>query len=312
MSNPRVTEPTNAEYISKIVDPARHTHYIRDAWARGEIDYLRELIKGGTTFLGVTTTPLTDGSTTATIIINGESVTVTAEDSGAIVLYNKPSGSSGSSTLEFIWDGGAWREFGTQGLLGALAYKDSASGSYTPSGTIEISAITLSGSAKFTYQPEGSVTGSVTAQGSSKFTYQPEGTVTVSGVKAAGTVSKPDITVTPTTESLSYLSDVTYDSTTETLTINNVSGKSVMTGASAALASAPTFDGTTVTPTATFTGTAVTNGTTQVTFEGTEVSISASFVGTAVTEGTTQVDFEGITVTPTATFTGTTATITVS
>ena len=313
MANPRIIEPTNAVYISHIVDPTGLKYFLRDAWARGEIDYLKEIISGGTTFLGVTTTPLTDGSTTATIVINGgQEVTLTEEDKGAIVLYNKPQGASGSTTLEFIWDGAAWREFGTQGLLGALAYKNSASGSYTPSGTVEIGGVTAAGTAKFTYQPSGKVTGSVTAQGSSKFTYQPAGTVTVSGVKAAGTISKPNITVTPTTEALNYLSDVTYDITTETLIINNVSGKPVMTNASAALDSAPTFDGTTVTPTATFTGTAITDGNTQVSFTGTAVSISASFVGDAVTEGTTQIVFEGTTVTPTATFTGTQATITVS
>ena len=197
-------------------------------------------------------------------------------------------------------------------MLGSLAYKNSATGPYTPTGTVAVSGVKAAGTVTFTYQPSGNVTGSVTAKGTTKFTYKPTGTVAVSGVKAAGTISKPNVTVTPTTEALNYLSNVTYDANTETLTINNVTGKTVMTNASAALASAPTFDGSTVTPTATFTGDLITEGTTQVSFAGTSVSISASFVGDAITEGTTQIVFDGSTVTPTATFTGTPATISVS
>lgn len=234
MSNPRITEPTNASYISKIVDPAAHVHIIRDSWARGEIDYLKEIVAGGTKFLGVTTTPLTDGSTTATIVINGTSVTLTAQDSGAIVLYNNPSGSSGSSTLEFIWDGAVWREIGTQGLLKALAYKDSASGNYQPKGTVAVSGITPAGTNKFNFKPEG-------------------------------TVSAPTITLNNVTTQISFLNGATYDGT-DTLTFSSTTSE-VMTGSSATASEC------------TFTGVTVTDSTTAVVFEGTTVTPTATFTG---------------------------------
>jgi hypothetical protein len=41
------------------------------------------------------------------------------------------------SETEFAWDGTEWQLLG-QGNLGALAYKNSASGSYTPAGTVTV------------------------------------------------------------------------------------------------------------------------------------------------------------------------------
>lgn len=86
------------------------------------------------TFVGITTTALTDGNTTNPIIVNGESITVGA---GGVAVYQ---------SKEFIWTGSAWQEFGDLTGLGLLAYKNSASGSYTPNGTISAPTITLTGS----------------------------------------------------------------------------------------------------------------------------------------------------------------------
>lgn len=60
-------------------------------------------------FLGVTTTEITDGSTTNPIVIGGETVTA---QKGDIVLYG---------SKEFVWSGSSWEELGDESkyLLGA-------------------------------------------------------------------------------------------------------------------------------------------------------------------------------------------------
>lgn len=97
--------------ISKITLPSGNTYDIKDATARDAIASL----SGGTSFLGVTTTALTDGSTTNPITIGGNSV---VPDNGNIVAYG---------TAEFIWDGSKWIEFGDLSTLGGLATKDTVS-----------------------------------------------------------------------------------------------------------------------------------------------------------------------------------------
>ena len=76
-------------------------------------------------WIGVTTTALTDGDTTNPITVNSESVTA------------KLGGMASYSGSEFVWNGSAWQEMGKNNF-GALAFKSSASGSYTPAGTVAI------------------------------------------------------------------------------------------------------------------------------------------------------------------------------
>ena len=94
---------------------------LKDAEARQMIEDLGNALY----WVGVTTTELTDGSTTNPITVNGESVTA---DLGGLASY------SGS---EFVWNGSAWQEFGKNNF-GALAFKSSAEGDYTPAGTVAI------------------------------------------------------------------------------------------------------------------------------------------------------------------------------
>ena len=54
----------DTQYISKIGLADGSTKYIKDALARQAIANIEAAIDGGTHFLGVTTTALTDGSTT--------------------------------------------------------------------------------------------------------------------------------------------------------------------------------------------------------------------------------------------------------
>lgn len=98
------------------------TYDLKDAAARDAIAALQ----GGMKYLGVTTTALTDGATTNPITIGGESVTVT---SGNVVIYDQK---------EFVWDGSKWDEFGDLSNLGSLAYKNTASGTFTPSGSVTV------------------------------------------------------------------------------------------------------------------------------------------------------------------------------
>lgn len=179
-----------------------NTYMVKDAQAREAIAAL----EGGSYFLGVTTTALTDQATTNPITIDNKSVTAT---NGNVVVYQ---------SKEFIFNGTKWIEFGDLSALGTLAYKNSASGSYTPQGSI--SKIT----------PAGSVT--VTPSTS---------TTTVNSITAVGS-----------------LPSLTYDSTNEKLTFNAGSlptkggNTTVVTG----VTTTGSFTGTAVTPT--FTGTQAT------------------------------------------------------
>lgn len=117
------------QLISKITVPVEVsgtitnvTFDIKDAYARQAISELGNAMY----WLGVTTTALTDGDTTNPITIGGESVTARV---GAIAQYNGE---------EFAWNGTSWQSLGKNNF-GDLAFKNSASGTYTPAGSITVS-----------------------------------------------------------------------------------------------------------------------------------------------------------------------------
>ena len=92
-------------------------------------------LSNATHWLGITTTALTDGSTANPITINGESVTAV---SGDIV--------QDSNGDEYIFNGTAWQKFGGSiGTLGAMAYVDTGTATYTPAGSNASSAVSFSG-----------------------------------------------------------------------------------------------------------------------------------------------------------------------
>ena len=150
-------------YISKIQLPSgSDPYYIKDEEARELIENLENY----TDYLGVTTTSLSDGSTTNPITINGSSVTA---KKGNIANYQ---------SAEFIFNGTAWQEFGDLSGLGDLAYKDSASGSYTPAGSVN--QPTFTGTPKdvtVTGTASGSVT--ITTADNTNGNYQPKGSVSL-------------------------------------------------------------------------------------------------------------------------------------
>lgn len=301
--------------ISKITLPSGSTYDLKDAVARASISDIQAAISGGVTVRGTTTTPLTDECTTSPVSINGEDVTPLP---GYLVISGKK---------EFLWTGDKWIEAGDLSLIKALGYKDEASGDFTPTGTNSAPAFTgteMTATGKFT--PDGSVAISVGA-GDTNYTpagtvtqptfagdeltstgkLTPRGNVAVSvgngdaNYTPAGNVSKPDVQVTPTTDNVYSITDVgtlpalTTSVENETLTLSFDQGslptkgaaQAVMTGATAALASAPVFSGTGVDLQAAFTGIeenvsvkGTPEGTvSQPTFNGTGVNLAADFTG---------------------------------
>lgn len=101
---------------------------IKDSVARERIAELGNAIY----WIGVTTTTITDGATTNPITVNGAQVTA---KTGGMVQFNNE---------EFIWSGSAWQSVGKNNF-GALAFKNTASASYTPAGTVSQPTTTITG-----------------------------------------------------------------------------------------------------------------------------------------------------------------------
>ena len=110
--------------IKQITLPSGTTYDIMDEVARSQ--------SGGAIIIrGETTTALTDNATTNPIQIGGNAYTAIANDA---VFYSRK---------EFVFDGSHWHEFGDMSGLGDLAQKDSASGSFTPAGTVAAPTISV-------------------------------------------------------------------------------------------------------------------------------------------------------------------------
>ena len=266
--------------ISKITLPSGTTYNIKDATARSNIAAL----SGALTFLGTTTTALTDGATTSPITIGDSSVTPKA---GNVVIY-------GNS--EFVWSDveSKWREFGSTGSLKALAFKDSASGSYTPAGTVSQPTFTgTKATISSSFTPAGSV---AISKGTGTANYTPE-----------GTVSKPTVTVEMNTASVKpFGSAGTLPSCTLPSMGATVSGETLALTWTAGSFSAGTLPsaGTEVTV-----ATGVKSATaSQPTFAGKGAELKAAFTGTA---GTASAEYTPAGTIDKPTFTGSGATITV-
>lgn len=173
-----------------------------------KIDTITKDIAGGMHFIGTTSTALTDGATTATLVAastNSLSKT-TGFIAGDMVIYNKS---------EFVWNGSSWTLFGDLSSLGALAYKSSASGTLPSSshthnfiGTAHTHTATVSG---------GGVSGSCT----------PLGSVTLSDVySSAGAYTKINVVSTNNSVAAAYLVSQRQLGTT---TIKGVSGTTSIT-----------------------------------------------------------------------------------
>ena len=189
--------------ISKLTLPSGTTYNIKDAKAREDIASIEQSIAGGVSFIGETTTEISDGSTTNPIVINGNNHNAI---SGNLVVYG---------SKEFVFDGTKWIEFGDLGTLKALAFKDSASGSFTPQGSVSTSTFTgaessivfnieenpatVSPLTGIFYTPKGSVSQPTFTGSNSTFTgsYTPSGTISFTTTSTIPTVS-------PTTGTATY------------------------------------------------------------------------------------------------------------
>lgn len=89
----------------------------------GEISSLKSSVAGGVHFVGITTTALTDGSTTSTITINGKPHIAT---NGDVVIYQANVEDAEDREKEFIWvklddsDTGHWEALGDLTRVGEL------------------------------------------------------------------------------------------------------------------------------------------------------------------------------------------------
>lgn len=233
--------------ISKITLPNGTTYDIKDAQAREDIAAIEQAIAGGVTFMGETTTALTDGATTNPITINGNSVTAIK---GYLVV---------SSSKEFVFDGTKWIELGDLDALGALAWKDSVSATYTPAGTV--SKPTFTGT-------EANVT--ITAADNASGNYQPK-----------GTVSQPTFTGSATTSTGNFTPagnvSVTTNATTNKTATVSAASSGTATYTPGGTVTQPTFSGSTMTATGTFTP----SGTVYLAESMTDYSVSKAASGTA-------------------------------
>lgn len=213
-------------YISQITLPSGSVYDIKDAWARTQI----EAITGGSAivFKGVSSTPMTDGGNQNPTI---DGSPVTTKSTGDLYFYGQE---------EFIYgDDSKWHSLGPQlQNLGALAYKDSATGNFTPAGTVSqptftgaqgTVTITATNNASGNYTPSGTISGGTFTGTSSTFTgdFTPAGTVNLTNtnktaaVKPAtsgtttytpdGTISTPVISVSTagTTAQVKQVSGIT-------------------------------------------------------------------------------------------------------
>ena len=198
--------------ISVIKLPSGSTYNIKDAQARTDIASLQSITTGAMHFRGTTTTAITDGSTTATITIDGESVTLTSNDAGAVVIYGT-TGTGSAAPKEFVWNGTKWNEFGSTGSIKALAFKDTASGTVTPTGSVTSNF--TGGSSNVTITTEDSATGN----------YQPAGTVNVS----TNTTTDKTATVSPVSGTATYTPAGTINTPTFTGTAATINSSGAFT-----------------------------------------------------------------------------------
>lgn len=200
--------------ISQITLPSGTTYTIKDAVARSTI-------AGGVSFRGVTSTSLTDGASTNPIVINGESYTAI---NGDLVLYE-------NKEFLFSANDNKWHEFGDITGLGELAYKSSASGSFTPAGSVSKPNI------------------SVTPISINVAEIDNVGSVTPGSASTPTAVTLPVLTTTVANETLtlSWTAGSVTPGTAGTptaVTLPTTKNTSVLSAVSAELSGAPTFTGT--------------------------------------------------------------------
>lgn len=150
------------KYLSKLTIGSNQ-YDLKDAEARQDIVDLKASVTGAMHWLGTATTAISDGlEMVDSEASDGQAIEVTiagvkyrkaapsgSDDwvqlkSGDVAAY-KPSGAT--RELEFVYNDVThkWQEYGAEGSLKALAFKDSATGSITCAGSNSDSAVSFSG-----------------------------------------------------------------------------------------------------------------------------------------------------------------------
>lgn len=218
---------TQTPTLYEMTLPSGNSYYIEDNEVRSWIgdgatsgaekrlaDVESEVAKlsNATHWLGVTTTSLTDGSTTNPITINGESVTAV---SGDIV--------QDSNGNEYIFNGTAWQALGSSvGTLKAFAYADTGSVTITPAGTNASSTVTGTCSGTAVTLTTTSV-GSVTNVGS-----MPTYTVS-SGVLTITAGSVPSVSSVTVADGVDTVTDPTFSGTAAAQTFSGTQATHTVT-----------------------------------------------------------------------------------
>lgn len=256
----------------------------------GGIDYnikdavARAATTSGMHFIGVTSTTLTDLATTTTLTpaAEGSLSKTTGFVAGDLVISNNK---------EFVWTGELWSEFGSTGSLKALAFKSSASGTvnvvsnnHTHSiGSLSHSVTQGTVSASGNYTPAGTITISnnakITSITDSGSTTNPK--IIGAGDKILTNYETTSVTIKPVggTTTVQSITGVGTLPTSETKTIPNVTS----------IGTAPTFETKTI-PNVTNAGkmfTATVNGETLTLTAGSVPTIGTAIsVNSMKTEGT--------------------------
>lgn len=171
-------------YISKFTTLNGTQYTIKDAEAREMIQSLQEY----SDYLGVTTTALVDNVTTNPVVsIGGENKTAVK---GNIVNYG---------SKEFVYNGTVWQEFGDMSAVKALAYKDEASGQYTPAGNVTKPDFTgTEATISIKYTPEGSVSVTPTVE------LNKQSVTPIDSVGTLPSCTMPQLSMTVVNENLTF------------------------------------------------------------------------------------------------------------
>ena len=233
--------------ISKITLPNGSTYDVKDATARTQIsseaaareaaddsinntiNSLKSSLTGAMHYVGETSTALTDGSETSPIKIttraNGTVVVGNTDytpEPGDVVIYQNK---------EFVYSKyagrGVWNEFGSTGSFKALAFKDSASGSYTPAGAVSQPTFTGTAGTVSVKGNSGDISGYFETQiGSAVATYDSAGhswsDVESDAVHIAGTNPYKKFVLNGILDSASAVRDITNSTVSSVISVGTL------------------------------------------------------------------------------------------
>lgn len=287
-------------YVSKLTIPVAGggtaDYFIRDEQSRAKIQDILNSISSGVVFIGKTNTPLTDGSSTATIMLKedgtySKQVTLTSDDVGSLVTVDKTAYTPAlPQDAEYVWDGAQWIEFGSSGELGAFAFVDTGDVTVTDlvdttgSSTATITSTSTAATYDSTKAPtvaltSGTVSGSVGTSLTGTATYT-EATGVSAATPSGSTTANytPDGGVTVTAASGATGEVVTGVSITSTATASNLTGSGASVVPSYSFAVGASDETLTITPASAITA-VQTSDLTAVTDIATGVSVSTGDLG---------------------------------